>query len=226
VGSFRHTSRIFVKDKFFRFEELLGPDHHRWHASFRDGDFAIFRLTPEKYHYSHTPVSGQVLDVYALDGRYHSCNPGAVVAIATPYCRNKRVVTIIDTDVAGGTGVGLVAMVEIVALMIGEVVQCYSDELYDDPQPAEPGMFLRRGQPKSLYRPGSSTDVLIFEPDRVTFAADLVANMHRPAQSRFSAGFGRPLVETDVRVRSHLATAIRQPQPRDPPCPTHCLLSR
>ena len=52
--------------------------------------------------------------------------PGAVVALVTPYSKNSRVVTIIDTEVPGGTGVGLVAMIEVVALMIGEVVQCYS----------------------------------------------------------------------------------------------------
>jgi phosphatidylserine decarboxylase len=41
-----------------------------------------------------------------------------------PYSKNKRVVTIIDTDVEGGTGIGLVAMIEVVALMIGDIVQC------------------------------------------------------------------------------------------------------
>lgn len=224
-GSFQQTSQIFVKEKFFRFEELFGRNRQHWHDAFLDGDFAIFRLTPEKYHYNHAPVAGQVVDIYAVDGHYHSCNPGAVVAVATPYCRNKRVVTIIDTNVAGGTGVGLVAMIEIVALMIGEVVQCYSDTHYDDPRPIERGAFLRRGQPKSLYRPGSSTDVVIFQAGRVTFAADLVANQYRPAQSRFSAGFGRPLVETDVRVRSPIAAAVHNSQQGGDACPTLCSLS-
>ena len=67
-------------------------------------------------------------------------------------------------------------------------------------------MFLKKGQPKSLYRPGSSTDVLIFEPGRIRFAADLVANQQRrDVASRFSHGFGTPLVETEVAVRSLLA---------------------
>ena len=127
------------------------------------GDFAVFRLTPDKYHYNHTPVAGIVADIYEIAGGYHSCNPGAVVEIVTPYSKNKRVVTIIDTDVPDGTGVGLVAMVEVVALMIGEIVQCYSTERYDNPQPVTKGMFLAKGRPKSLYRPGSSTDVLIFQ---------------------------------------------------------------
>ena len=206
VGSFAETDALYLKEKFFSFAELLGEDQVGWQAVFAGGDFAVFRLTPDKYHYNHTPVAGEVVDIYELDGTFHSCNPQAVVTVATPYSKNRRVVTVIDTDVAGGSGVGRVAMIEVVALMIGEVVQCYSDTRYDAPQPLHPGMFLKKGQPKSLYRPGSSTDVLIFEPGRIRFAADLVANQQRrDVASRFSHGFGTPLVETEVAVCSLLA---------------------
>ena len=206
VGSCRESSCLFIKDKFFSFEELLGRS---WLDAMGDGDFALFRLTPDKYHYNHTPVSGRVVDIYHIDGAFNSCNPGAIVSVVTPYSKNRRVVTIIDTDVQGGTGVGLVAMVEVVALMIGEIVQCYSAQGYQDPQPVLPGMFLTRGQPKSLYRPGSSTDILVFQPGRVEFAADLLANQTRSdASSRFSVGFGAPLVETDIRVRAALARRL------------------
>ncbi|MCM2357016.1 MAG: phosphatidylserine decarboxylase [Geobacteraceae bacterium] len=208
VGSFRENSLLFLKEKFFEFEEFLGRDKEKWLAAFDGGEFAIFRLTPDKYHYNHTPVAGVVADIYELAGGYHSCNPGAVVQAITPYSKNKRVVTVIDTDVPGGTGVGLVAMVEVVALMIGDIVQAYSAERYDTPQPVKPGMFLAKGAPKSLYRPGSSTDVLIFQEGRIRFAEDLVRNMHvTNAESRFSLGFGSPLVETDVRVRSLVGVA-------------------
>jgi phosphatidylserine decarboxylase len=77
-----------------------------------------------------------------------------------------------------------------------------------------PGMFLHKGLPKSLYRPGSSTTVLLFQPGCVQFAHDIVRNMFRPGvQSRFSQGFGRPLVETEVKVRSLIATAVPRPRP-------------
>ena len=151
-------------------------------------------------------MSGRVADCYEIQGAYHSCNPGAVVRMVTPYSKNRRVVTIIDTDVPGGSRIGLVAMIEVVALMIGDIVQCYSAHRYYDPQPVQPGMFLAKGQPKSLYRPGSSVDVVIFQQDRVQFCADILANLHHAgAHSRFSAGFGRRLVETDVRVRATIA---------------------
>jgi phosphatidylserine decarboxylase len=205
VGSFDRHDALFLKEKFFSFGELIGEDKVQWTAAFAGGDFAIFRLTPDKYHFNHVPVSGRVRDIYTIDGRCHSCNPGAVVSMVTPFSKNRRVVTVIDTDVPGGTGIGLVAMIEIVAMMIGDIVQCYSTHGYDDPLDLAPGMFLERGCPKSLYRPGSSVDVLIFQRDRVTFSADILANMHRrDVTSRYTLHFRSPLVETDVKVRSEI----------------------
>jgi len=209
TGSLDETTALFLKGKFFDLEELIGAYRTDWLGAFDGGDFAVFRLTPEKYHYNHTPVAGMVRDFYEVRGRYHACNPSAVVAEITPYSKNARAVTIIDTDVCGGTRVGLVAMIEVVALMIGQVEQCYSRERYDNPQPISPGMFLERGCPKSLYRPGSSTDVLLFERGRVRFDDDLISNQRRgDAQSRFSKGFGQPLVETEVTVRSRIAIGL------------------
>jgi phosphatidylserine decarboxylase len=207
IGSLEDQSQLFLKEKFFHFDELIGPKKREWLQAFSNGSYGIFRLTPEKYHYNHTPVSGKVVDIYELDGIYHSCNPGAVMVEATPYSKNKRVVTIIDTQVPNGTCVGLVAMIEIVALMIGDILQCYSNFHYQNPKNITPGMFLQKGQPKSLYRPGSSLDVLIFQKDAVTFCNDIVSNMHHPdVKTRYSKVFGRPVVETDVKVRSHIAT--------------------
>jgi phosphatidylserine decarboxylase len=206
VGSFQQSSALFLKGKFFELNELLGASKRSWHEAFANGDFAIFRLTPEKYHYNHTPVAGRVVDFYEIPGAYHSCNPRAVIEIVSPYSKNKRVVTVIDTDVRGGSRVGLVAMAEVVALMIGDVIQCYSKQKYEYPAHVSAGMFLQKGAPKSLYRPGSSTDVLLFQHGRVRFAEDLVRNMLRSdAQSLFTAGFGQPLAETDARVRSLIA---------------------
>jgi phosphatidylserine decarboxylase len=205
IGSFAGTSRLFIKDKFFDLEELLGSDSN-WHRRFTEGDFAVFRLTPDKYHYNHVPVSGRVVDIYEVDGRYHSCNPLASVAVASIHSKNRRVVTIIDTDVEDGSQVGRVAMIEIVALMIGDIKQAYSSRRYDTPRPVRPGLFVEKGCPKSLYRPGSSTDVLIFEAGRIRFCDDLVVYSKRyDVRSRFTDRSDRPLVETDIRVRSPLA---------------------
>ncbi|MBM9536096.1 phosphatidylserine decarboxylase [Desulfobulbus alkaliphilus] len=204
-GSLADSPELFIKNTFFSLPELLG-EKTSWMTAFSGGDFALFRLTPDKYHYNHVPVTGDVVDIYSIDGCYHSCNPEAVIALASLHAKNRRIVTIIDTDVAGGTRIGLVAMIEVVALMIGDIVQQYSAIAYENPLPVVRKMRLQRGCPKSLYRPGSSTDILLFQKNAVTFAEDLQRNLVRgDVQSRFSAGLGRPLVETDLEVRSTIA---------------------
>jgi phosphatidylserine decarboxylase len=206
LGCLRHTSSLFIKDKFFDFEELMGEDRSEWLKAFAGGDYAIFRLTPEKYHYTHVPAAGEVVDRYEVAGRYYSCNPAALVSLVTPQSKNKRVVTILQTDVPGGAGVGLIAMIEVVALMVGQIVECYSEAQYASPQSINRGMHLKRGQPKSLFRPGSSTVILLFQLGRTRFADDLLRNQRRLGiSSRYSEGLGQTLVETDVRVRSLVA---------------------
>jgi phosphatidylserine decarboxylase len=94
----------------------------------------------------------------------------------------------------------------VVALMIGQIEQRYSEQRYENPHSIEKGMFLRAGSPKAIFRPGSSTVVLLFQRDRVRFARDLVENQRRyEVRSRFSLTLGEPLTETDVAVRSLLA---------------------
>lgn len=209
IGSFDDTRLIAIKEKFFDLQELLGPDCP-WYERFVGGDYAVFRLTPDKYHYNHLPVTGKVVAIYQIEGAYHSCNPSALIAMGSLYSKNRRVVTILDTDIKGGQKIGLVAMVEVVALMIGDVTQRYSENRYDMPTEITPGMILRRGCPKSLYRPGSSTDVLLFEPGRIRFSQDLLHNSSRSdVESRFTQGLGRPAVETDVLVRSPLAEPVQ-----------------
>ncbi len=206
LGSFSESSHLFIKDKFFNYEELFSSDKTEWLRAFRGGDFAILRLTPEKYHYNHLPVSGIVEDIYEIRGAYHSCNPSAVVEMVTPYSKNTRVVTVINTEIGGGSKIGLVAMIEVVALMIGDIAQCYSAEYYDDPAPVYPGLLVAKGCPKSLFRPGSSTTLVVFQKHRVRFADDLLRNQSLPhALSRFSLPFGKTMIETDVKVRSAIA---------------------
>jgi phosphatidylserine decarboxylase len=207
VGSLDDASMLFLKGKFFDFVELVGWERQDLHRRFDGADYAVFRLTPEKYHHNHAPVSGVVTDMYWVDGCCHSCNPSASIAVATPLSKNRRVVTVIDTDVEEGSNVGTVVMVEVVALMIGDIVQCYSENRYDNPVPVVPGLFVRKGLPKSLFRPGSSSVVLFFEKGRIAFSEDLLINQLRgDIDNRFAAWLEKPLVETEVQVRSTIGS--------------------
>ncbi len=211
LGSSMENKYFYIKNKFFDHQDLLGAEKKEWHKTFEDGDFAIFRLTPEKYHYTHVPVTGVVIDFYSIDGVYNSCHPEALISICHPYSKNKRFVTVIDTDIEGGTNVGIVAMIEIVALLIGDIVQCYSEYRYDNPVKVSKGILIKKGQPKSLFRPGSSTVILFFQKNRIKFAQDLLKNSSREdVNTIFSKRLGIPVVETDVKVRSLIGWPLKK----------------
>ena len=130
----RRPRQLLIKEKFFAFPELLGGPRSRWTKEFKEGDLRGLPAYSRKIPlHACAGAGGTVADFYAVNGRYHSCNPNATVKLITPHSKNKRVVTIIDTDCAGGTGIGLVAMIEVVALMIGQIDQRYSEHEYRDP---------------------------------------------------------------------------------------------
>lgn len=204
IGTLKDTSLFFIKEKFFEVNELFKVNEYI--QLFKEGDFSIFRLTPEEYHYNHAPVSGRLIDIYQIDGTFHSCNPYAVSKIVTPYSKNKRVISIIDTDVPYGSQIGKVAMIEIAAMMIGDICQCYSERDYSNPKILTKGMFLKKGSPKSLFRPGSSTTILFFQKDKVIFCEDLMKNsIRKDVPTRYLINFHKNIVETKVKVRSTIA---------------------
>jgi phosphatidylserine decarboxylase len=208
IGSLAPNTRLSIKGKFFDLHDLLGRSKP-WGDRFEGGSWALFRLTPELYHFNHCPVSGVVEDFYDMGSAFHSCNPSASIEMVTPLSKNRRVVTIIDTDCMGGTGIGRVAMIEVTALLIGKVKQVYSSQKYSVPSDVQPGLFLMRGAVKSEFMPGSSSVVLLFEPGRIKFDEDLARNQVREdVVSRFSSGFSCAMVETEVQVRSQIALPL------------------
>ncbi len=204
TGSLLETHLLYIKNKFFKLDELI--EKTEYIEKFFDGDFAIFRLTPDKYHYNHVPVSGRVIDFYEIDGRYYSCNPAAVSKIIIPYSKNRRIVTIIDTDVENGSQIGIIAFIEIVALMIGDIEQYYCEQYYDNPSQIEIGMHLTKGSVKSRFRPGSSTDIILFQKNKINFCEKIIENnSNRMVESRYSKAFNQNLVETEINVRTTIA---------------------
>ena len=72
----------------------------------------------------------------------------------TPVSKNRRVVTILETDCPNGSAVGRVAMIEVVALMIGQIEQRYSEHRYENPRPMEKGMLSASGSAQGAVSAG------------------------------------------------------------------------
>ncbi len=212
-----------VKSKFIRVGELLGGfDPWRDECIFSPHaqgvvsnktlarvSGVIVRLTPDVYHYTHAPVAGRVVFHQTIDGAFHSCNPSALVKLPGSYAINRRTVTVYDTDVEGGTGVGRVAQIDVAAMMIGCMQSMFSTRHYDAPQPLRVGSFVPRGAPVSLFQPGSSTSIVLWDGQRSTICEELIANSRRTdLRSRFSDWLGQPWVETQVAVRQSISESV------------------
>lgn len=205
VGKLSEDTVLRIKERFFDLGTLLGDGSLA--ERFRGGDFGVFRLAPEDYHYFHSPVSGLVTDVFEVEGRYYSVNPHALASVQQVLSANRRSVVLVDTEVNGGSKVGTVALVAIAAQVIGRIELAYNASGYRDPQPVKKGLMLTKGQPLGLFRPGSSTVVVLLEPKRIDWCPDLLEQRDRTdTNTRFTKNlFGRKLTEIQVAVRDTVA---------------------
>jgi phosphatidylserine decarboxylase len=200
-----------IKSRFIRIDALLA-DVTPWPQAMRARSpisGVIVRLTPDVYHYTHAPVAGKVRHHGIVEGAFHSCNPTALVRFEGSYALNRRAVTVYDTDVEGGTNVGFVVQVDVAAMMIGDIESRFSQKHYDEPRTLKRGDFVPRGAPVSLFRPGSSTSIVLWDGRRAAMGDDLLRNSRRTdLRSRFSDWLGRPWVETQVAVRQSVTQLV------------------
>ena len=145
---------------------------------FTNGALAIVRLCPADYHRYHFPCAGNITEYRSLAGALHSVNPIALGSGRDVFGDNKRSYTLIDTEHAG-----TLCFMEIGAFGVGGIVNTRCSGR------------VEKMDEKGYFKFGGSSVVLIFEPERIRFSGDLVANS--------AAGN-----ETLVKVGQPLATAL------------------
>jgi phosphatidylserine decarboxylase len=128
-------------------------------AEFAGGSLLISRLCPVDYHRFHFPVAGKAGEARLINGFLYSVSPIALRRQLGYLWQNKRMVTLADSPVFGK-----VAVCEIGATMVGSIVQTYL-----------PGENVAKGAEKGLFKFGGSCVITIFQPGRIKFDADLVA---------------------------------------------------
>jgi len=145
---------------------------------FIGGALAIARLCPADYHRYHFPAAGRITHAQDIPGALHSVNPIALGAGPDVFGENKRSWTLIESDAAG-----TYCFVEVGAFGVGSIVNtCTSGA-------------VQKMAEKGYFKFGGSTVVVVFEPGKIRFSDDLVANSAK----------GR---ETLVKVGQPLATAL------------------
>ncbi|AHD00984.1 archaetidylserine decarboxylase [Leisingera methylohalidivorans] len=145
---------------------------------FIGGALAIVRLCPADYHRYHFPAGGRITGAQDIAGALHSVNPIALGAGPDVFGENKRSWTLVETETAG-----TYCFVEVGAFGVGSIVNTRT------------AGDVQKMDEKGYFKFGGSTVVVVFEPGKVRFADDLVANSAK----------GR---ETLVKVGQPFATAL------------------
>ncbi|WP_027258804.1 MULTISPECIES: archaetidylserine decarboxylase [Leisingera] len=145
---------------------------------FIGGALAIVRLCPADYHRYHFPAAGRITGAQDIAGALHSVNPIALGAGPDVFGENKRSWTLVETET-----LGTYCFVEVGAFGVGSIVNTRT------------AGAVQKMDEKGYFKFGGSTVVVVFEPGKVRFSDDLLANSAK----------GR---ETLVKVGQPFATAI------------------
>ncbi len=156
-----------VKGRSFTVDLLLGGDATAFHG----GSLAIVRLCPADYHRFHFPCDGRLLEQKRIPGRFHSVNPLILALGIDVFGENQREVALLENE-----PLGRFAYVEVGAFGVGSIVQTHADPLF------------HKGEEKGYFQYGGSTIVLVFQPGRIAFAADLLEHSRAGYETLLKAG--------------------------------------
>ncbi len=138
---------------------------------YRGGTAAVLRLYVPDCHRLAFPCAGVPSAPRLLPGGYHAVTPRPGNDV--PFLAlNRRAVSVLETE-----GFGALALVDVGGFLVGSIRHLYV-----------PGAPVRKGDPRSLFRFGGSTLVLVAAPGRVRFRDDLVAAGARGEETRVRLG--------------------------------------
>jgi phosphatidylserine decarboxylase len=157
-------------------EDVLGatPGKER----FAGGPCLLARLCPVDYHRFHYPDSGRTTHVHAEAGALHSVNPLALQRKPDLFLANERRISVLETE-----SFGLLAYVEVGALMVGRIVQTHPPEVP-----------FRRGDEKGYFLFGGSTVLVYGEKGAWTPTEDLLE--HTGAGREVLVELGQPVARS------------------------------
>jgi phosphatidylserine decarboxylase len=148
---------FFVKGKKFSLETLLGSSALA--EQYAQGSMVIARLAPVDYHRFHFPAPCTPRAPQCIPGKLFSVNPAALKKHSQILAENKRVITSLKTS-----HFGTVLFIEVGATYVGTIHQTFI-----------PNRPYAKGDEKGYFSFGGSSLILLFEPKKMKFDADLIA---------------------------------------------------
>jgi phosphatidylserine decarboxylase len=154
----REIAGVFVKGQRFDLARLLGDAELA--RRYEGGPLVLSRLCPVDYHRFHFPLAGIPSETILLNGPLYSVNPIALRRNLAYLWENRRTLTRLKTE-----RFGTVLLLEIGATNVGSIVQTFT-----------PNQPVAKGAEKGYFQFGGSSTLLVFEPNRIRLADDLVEN--------------------------------------------------
>jgi len=140
-------------------------------AAYRGGAAAVLRLYVPDCHRLVFPCAGTPSAPRLVEGGYHAVSPRPGNDV--PFlAMNRRTVTLLETG-----PFGRLALVDVGGFLVGSIRHLHP-----------PGRPAAKGAPRSLFRFGGSTLVLLAAPGRVRFRDDLLAAGARGEEVRVRIG--------------------------------------
>ncbi len=169
----KNMEGFYVKGQKLSLKSLVQEE--TFAKNYDEGAMALIRLSPLDYHRFHFPFDCFAHYSKLIPGSYYSVNPIALRRDLEILCKNKRMITEIDSE-----QFGRVLFIEVGATFVGTIHQTFSyDHLYS------------KGEEKGYFSFGGSTVILIFEKRRVIFEKDLVYYSNKNIETMIR--FGEPL---------------------------------
>lgn len=176
IGHIDADRVIQAKGRDFTLGALLAGDAELVPV-FLGGEFATIYLAPYDYHRVHMPLDGRLTGCTHVPGRLFSVNTATAAAVPGLFARNERVTCLFDTPV------GRMAVILVGALFVGSMTTVWAGDV----TPARRRSPTRLSVPASPYRLArcaelgrfnmGSTVIVLFEPGRVRWHADLAAGV-------------------------------------------------
>ncbi|MBG7607285.1 MAG: phosphatidylserine decarboxylase [Verrucomicrobia bacterium] len=161
---------FFVKGQTFDLPALLGDAALA--EKYAKGSLVLSRLCPVDYHRYHFPAAGIPSETKTIPGPLFSVSPIALAQNLSYLWTNKRTICHLETE-----NFGTILILEIGATCVGSIHQTYT-----------PGKPVVKAQEKGYFAFGGSSTITIFEPGKVTLAADLME--HSAKQTELYARIG------------------------------------
>ena len=149
---------IQVKGYSYKLKDLLNDEKAAGY--YRHGICIVVRLAPSDYHRFHFVDDGIPLNAKSVKGDYYSVNPIALKEVARLYCKNKRDITVFDSE-----NFGQITFVDIGASCVGTIIQTFIKN-----------KKVIKGDEKGYFKFGGSTVIMFLQKGMIKIDPDILKN--------------------------------------------------